>query len=238
MELFVEKNPSYISAAKLILAAAAPAQRLVKKPALTHLMCNAQAATILENDGYGREAALLREHLIWLDQGVSWADDGFRNLAHFFNPRSHKGLIGWTGAAQECTRYWNKAVQAWQKAHYTKAFFYLGAAGHLIQDLCVPHHAMGVLLDGHQDFEDWVSSCRDNYRVEHGGLYKRDAPPGEWLDSNARESVRHYHLVRSGSAAQRFHKATSVLLPRAQRTSAGFYLHFFHQMPQYVGLQK
>lgn len=122
MEVAVERVPTYISAAKIILSAAGPAQKLVKKPGLTHTMCNRQAHIILFKDGYNELAAIIDEFGLYLDKGVSWADEGFKNMAHFLNPRTLRGLHGWTDAARECSLYWNKAVRQWQQHNFEQLF--------------------------------------------------------------------------------------------------------------------
>ncbi len=37
--------------------------------------------------------------------------------------------------------------------------FYLGAALHLVQDMCVPHHSLGIIFDGHKEFETTPNLC-------------------------------------------------------------------------------
>lgn len=230
MDVYVERAPAYVSAAKIMLAAAAPAQRLIQKPVLTHLMCNRQAKIILVRDGYKDLAEIVDEFSLYLDKGVSWADEGFKNMSHFLNPRTLKGLYGWTDAARECSLYWNKAASCWHSANFEKAFFYLGAALHLVQDLCVPHHAMGIVFDGHQEYEDWVEINRDNFRVNDQGIYGLAESPGQWLKMNAAKAIRHYHNVKAGSPKCNYEKATWALLPRAQRVSAGFLHHFLKKV--------
>ncbi len=230
MEMYLEKSPTYISAAKLILAVAGPAQRLVHKPAMTHIFCIHQANTILQKDGHVEFSEILERYLPDLDKGVVWADKGFKNLSHFFNPISFKGLPTWTNAISECNLYWNQSITNWRNRNYEKAFFYLGAALHLVQDLCEPHHAMGILLDGHKTYEDWVEAKRENYSVELGGIYGLGKSPSDWIKSNATLAIRNYHLVRANSSDKNFHQATSILLPRTQQVTAGFLHHYLNKM--------
>ncbi|MHB9094541.1 MAG: zinc dependent phospholipase C family protein [Eubacteriales bacterium] len=226
MDVFVERAPAYVSAARIVFAAAGPAQKLVQRPALTHVMCNLQAKIILFKDGFGEFAEIVDEFALYLNKGVIWADQGFRNMSHFLNPRTLRGLYGWTDAARECGVYWNKAVKDWRRQNFEKAFFNIGAAIHLVQDLCVPHHAMGILFDGHQEYEDWAEANRDEYKVEENGIYELGKYPADWLRSNAIVAAKRYHLVRGNATEQNYHKATVTLLPRAQRVTAGF-LHYF-----------
>jgi len=105
LEVYVERSPAYVSAAKLILAAAGPAQRLVQKPALTHLTCNHQAKLILLADGHKEFAEIVDKYSLYMDKGVFWADQGFKNMSHFFNPRRSRGLYGWTNVAKGTTSH-------------------------------------------------------------------------------------------------------------------------------------
>lgn len=226
----MERAPAYVSAAKLLLAAAGPAQRLVQGPALTHFMCNRQAVKILGNDGHQEQAGIAGEFLSDLDKGVSWADQGFKNMSHFMNPGKNKGIYGWTDAVRECSLFWNKALHNWQNKNYENTFFYLGAAAHLVQDICVPHHAMGILFDGHQEYEAWVEENRHNYRVADLGVYGLGDSPGDWIRANSSFAVKHYNLVGASSGRQDYHKATQALLTRAQRVTAGFLNCFLRKM--------
>lgn len=226
LEVYIEKNPTYVSAFKILLAAASPAQRFIQTPVLTHFMINRQAGKILANDGHTKFAESVNYYSAFIDKGVSWADEGFKNMSHFINPKTQRGLYGWTNAARECSLYWNKAIRNWKEGEREKSFFYIGAAIHLVQDLCVPHHAMGILFDGHHDYEDWVKDNYKKYIVEKGGIYSQGDSPALWVRSNAEIAVKFFPMVRAGSNLANYHQATSVLLPRAQKVTAGF-LHYF-----------
>jgi len=229
----VEKAPAYVAAARIILAAAGPAQRLVQGPALTHFMCNRQALEILANDCRQKQAAIAREFLFDLDKGVSWADRGFKNMSHFMNPGTNKGIYGWTDAVRECSVFWNKALHSWQDRNYDKALFYLGAAAHLVQDVCVPHHARGILFDGHLEYEVWAEENRNNYKVTDQGIYDLGGSPVDWIRANSLFAVKHYCLVGVSFKRLEYHKATQALLTRAQRVTAGFLSCFFGKVGIY-----
>jgi phospholipase C len=130
----------------------------------------------------------------------------------------------------ECERHWKKAEEKWKSGDYERAFYYLGAAAHLVQDLCVPHHAWGFLFDGHQEYENWAEAYRENFRVWDGGVYDLIRVPSEWVRANAKLSRRYMPLVRHGAPEINYHRATAVLLPRAQRTTAGFMACFLSSM--------
>jgi phospholipase C len=220
------RNITYSTAGRVILATAAPVQRLLQRHSQTHDFCNLQAGHILDNDGYGDYAHILNKFLNHLNGGVKWADEGLRNTAHFYQPDLRKGLAGCRDARLECEYHWQKALKSWRIGKYERAFFYLGAAVHLVQDLCVPHHAKGILLDGHQEYEDWAEANSYKYRVWDEGIYYFGQHRFEWIQSNAELADGFMYLVSSGASQKDYNQATLVLLPQAQRTTAGFIAYF------------
>lgn len=224
------RNATYRTAGKVILTAVSPVQKLFSKQGLTHAFCNRQAINILYRDGFPGYAKIAGEFRQQLDQGVNWADEGFKNTAHFYRTDSGKGLPGCWDAGVECERHWQKAVGNWQAGRYERAFHYLGAAVHLVQDLCVPHHALGFLFDGHQEYEDWAEINSNKFRVWDRGKYEHDKTCFEWVKSNAEVAGKFMRLVRDGASERDFYRATAVLLPLAQRTTAGFIACFLNQM--------
>jgi phospholipase C len=88
--------------------------------------------------------------------------------------------------------------------------------------MCVPHHARGALFQGHKQFESWAEKHREFYAVDNHGLYNLD----NILISNAQVSVDLFSQVVSGDSNE-YHKALEVLLPLAQRSTAGLFQYFF-----------
>lgn len=224
------RNATYRTAGKVILTAVSPVQKLFNKPGLTHAFCNRQAINILDQDGFSGYAKIVEEFQQQLDQGVNWADEGFKNTAHFYRSDSGKGLPGCWDAGVECERHWQKAVWNWRAGRYERAFYYLGAAVHLVQDLCVPHHALGLLFDGHQEYEDWAEVNCYKYRVWGGGIYEHGRTCYDWVKANAESAQKYMPLVRDGVPESDYRRATTVLLPLAQRTTAGFIACFLNHM--------
>ncbi|TLM98380.1 phospholipase, partial [bacterium] len=224
------RNVTYRTAGMVIRTAVSPVQKLLNTPGRTHNFCNLQAQNILHNDGLPGYARIVEEFQQQLEQGVNWADEGLKNTAHFYLSDSEKGLPGCWDASVECERHWQKAVQKWKAGNYERAFYYLGAAVHLVQDLCVPHHAWGFLFDGHQEYEDWAEAHCDSYQVCNRGIYELGWSRSEWVRANAQLSRRYMPLVRHGVPESDYHRATAVLLPRAQRTTAGFIACFLSSM--------
>ncbi|MBE3587058.1 MAG: zinc dependent phospholipase C family protein [Thermoanaerobacteraceae bacterium] len=193
----------------------------------THVFCNEQGRLILFNDGHRECARFLSQFAICLNRGVTWADRGLRSTTHHFDPLRGRGVWAWANAIQKCRQYFERALLLWQRGRRGKAMFMLGAAVHLVQDACVPHHACCKLFDGHLEYEKWAKKRKHYYRVRSGGLYNLGATPEEWVRANALVAREYYHLVCASSNEEGYHQATEILLPRAQCSTAGFFLYFY-----------
>ena len=189
----------------------------------THIFCNQQGRIILAADGYKQVAQLFNRFSNELDKGVIWADRLWRSAAHHYDPVTGRGVWPWGNAAQKCTAYFKKAFILWRRGNHARAMFFLGAAAHLVQDACVPHHACCRMFDGHLDYEKWVKERKHHYQVNAGGLYNLGAAPAEWIAANACAAREYYLCVRRPGSDELYHRATAVLLVRAQRTTAGFF---------------
>ncbi|MEW6276443.1 MAG: zinc dependent phospholipase C family protein [Bacillota bacterium] len=216
-------------AAKKVLVLGDPIYGLVDSKGITHQFCNEQAIFILANDGFFKEAEILKKNLETVNRGACWADRGWKCLAHYLDPDTQKGLGPWPDAAQESKSYFAKALAWWQKGERTNTFFYLGALLHLIQDLCVPYHASAVPFAGHQDFEGWARKNRCVYRVKSDGIYDLAKEPEQWVYSNARIAKQFYRP--DGIKDRSFlHHTVGFLLPLAQRTTTGFIRYFLTKL--------
>lgn len=212
------------AAAKLILAATAPIQKLIDHGGATHLFINNQALTILQNDGYPKYTSFLKLNINYLNKGTLWADRGWKCFAHYYNPDTGEGLNPWPNAIDECEYYFRQALYFWQKKRHGKSVFFLGAAAHLVQDLCVPHHARCIAFNGHQKFEKWAMDNISKYKTDREGMYaiKNLA---EILKYNATVSSKLYYLVAKEDQ-RNYNLAATLLLPMAQRSTAGLF-HMF-----------
>ncbi|NMA52248.1 MAG: phospholipase [Peptococcaceae bacterium] len=203
--------------------------QMVKGASTTHVFNNIQGRQILLNDGYKKEAHLFNIFTDQLDCGVQWVDKGLKSCCHLYDPDSKSGMWLWPNAAEKCSELFNKAVSLWKKKNHPKSMFYLGAALHLVQDLCVPHHAVCNVLYGHQEFEDWSELRKYNYTVEDGGIYDISGKPEDWVAENARQAKKYFPLVK-GRSTENNHYTVAKLLPLAQRTSAGFLKFFYNHV--------
>jgi len=228
---YSEAGPStYGTTARLFLATTSPLQKLVDQPIeVVHSSCNHAAIQILKNDGWTKEGNLLAKYLEHINDGASWADKDWKNISHYYNPLTGLGLRGWPSAPEECSRYFMLAQSCFKRLYFEEAFFYLGAAVHLVQDLCVPYHSHNVVLSGHHRYEKWAENHVEDYQVFSGGLYQcKLQNPGEWVHLNARTSYDLFSLVKD-SSVKAYHLATGLMLPLTQRTTAGFFHYFLDQ---------
>lgn len=215
------------SALKTFLTGGTPIQKLFSEKGVTHLFCNRQGITILKNDGKKKHAHILGNHIDNLNRGVIWADKGWKCFSHYLDPKGNNGYGPYPNAKLECNYFFDKAVYFWLNNKKKKSMFFLGAAAHLVQDLCVPHHSAGAAFSGHNEYENWVRDNISSYQVSSGGIYNFYANSGEWVEHNANISRVYYPYVSFIRSSRSYDMATKVLLPLAQRTTAGFFSYFF-----------
>ncbi|MFZ5817731.1 MAG: zinc dependent phospholipase C family protein [Bacillota bacterium] len=216
---------------KLLLTAAIPFQGLVDRPSPTHGFINRQALAILRRDGRQREAAWLGWYLEPFIEGCDWADTGWKNIGHMYDPETGTGLRGWPSAPQMLREYWDQAERHLREGEMHRAAFCLGAASHLVQDLCVPHHAAARIFAGHKRFEAYARRYRHLFGAHEGGQYGMARTPEGWVLRNADYTRKYYsHCLTSDLEGIVIHRAVVDLLPRAQRTTAGFVAFFLSSM--------
>ena len=195
----------------------------------THVFINEQARQILFNDGYRKVAHFFSMFTGQLDSGVVWIDSGLKSVSHHYDPDTGSGIWFWPSAAEKCSEFFSRALQQWQSKRHARAVFFLGAAVHLIQDLCVPHHASCKVFGGHVDFEDWAGRRKSHYKVDSGGTYGISENPEGWVVENAGVAKGYYSQV-ADNLPEGYHRAAEALLPRAQQTTAGFLMLFYNRL--------
>ena len=214
----------------LVLTAISPLQTLIDQPGITHEFCNHQALHILRNDGFIQYADFFSQFEAELTLGVYWADKGWKNAHHYFEPCSGSGLWKFANAIENFNVYYHMASSAAARHDFKQAVFFLGAAAHLLQDLCVPHHARAKLFCGHQQYERWVQQCFAHYAVVSHGTYHESRPTPSLLLSNAHTAADFLDWVKNEGDETRFAEATDILLPLAQRTTAGLFWQFANKL--------
>jgi len=216
----------------------------------THQFIFEQARTILRNDGYVSYAEFLDSvepfsGLTYLQIMIKGSDENDGLIAareHYMDPMDHKGLlfISYQKSAGTLSQErFNEAVSHWQSGQYYDAIYDLGWAAHLVQDVCVPHHAWTTFLDWHSEYEDWVKNNHALYAVSSGGMYSFpsftdlqyytpkhyswvDASAYDWVDYNAHESIKHFLSVNS-------YAGTNVT------DAADPYIETIHPLPNNLG---
>jgi phospholipase C len=197
----------------------------------SHQFLNSQAIEILRNDGYEDYARILEYYINDLNKGVNWADIGWKNITHYFNPEKGKGMLKFANAIDETVLYFNKAARYWREGKFNRSMFYLGAAAHIVQDMCVPHHATNKVSSGHRRYEQWVRKRYTHYAVYEGGNYERFDSPPEFAIANAKIAFSYRDKVKLACTYKSYHKTTLVIVPLAQLSTA----EFFHYFLKHVG---
>jgi phospholipase C len=223
---------SVLAGAKVLLAMARPLQDIIDRPGVAHEFCNRQAVKILRTDGFDDCADILEQYMQQLNAGVYWADTGWKNVCHYYEPLTGKGLWHFKTALEEFDRYMMAAAGLMQDGKYGKSVFFLGAAAHLAQDLCVPHHARAKLFHGHKEYETWASRNFTSFAVAGEGSYSEKKLLRLWPLHNACQAADMLDMVDSGASESSYFQATQILLPLAQRTTAGLFKQFFDAVAQ------
>ncbi|HHY44219.1 MAG TPA: phospholipase [Firmicutes bacterium] len=205
-----------------------PFQKLLDKSGKTHRFLTELAVKVLTNDGYEEAAAFMKKRLDKIIKGNYWADSLWMNSTHHYNPRTKRGLWIWPGAADQIKNWFSLATSLWDK-DIEKSMFVLGACLHIVQDCCQPYHSNGRVFQGHQKYEKWVDKNKELFAVEEGGIYRLSETPEGWAIANAEFSAPYIDAV-SGPSEKAKMEATSLLIPRAIRTTAGFMLFFLEHV--------
>ena len=216
------------AASRALLVAATPLQGVIAPNRNTHCFINRQARIILAADGHEDLARLVRPLADDMDRGSYWADAGWKSMTHMYNPPRGGGVGAAPAAPVVCYLYSPPAGRGGRHGAARRTAFFLGAAAHVVQDLCVPHHACNRLLSGHSAFEALAEGTCQQHRAEEAGLYDLSDTPGGWVHRNA-ESAQPFMEPAAGGPVQML-EAISELLPRAQRTTAGFIEFCLRQM--------
>jgi Zinc dependent phospholipase C. len=195
-----------------------------------HKFINTQALEILKNDNFTDAYSFFSDYLFHLNAGVTWADQDFKSMGHFYNPFRGRGLYGNNSALTLGVEYYEKALQSWRDGSVEGAMFYLGAAIHLVQDMTIPQHANIKLLDSHKKFETFIKRTylqSPAFTVNKGGYYYMRCI-NEAIACNARNAIKIFaKLKRIEDEYKRFHTITKFILPLAQKSSAGCLMMFY-----------
>ena len=212
--------------AHLLLVTASPFQRFIDKPPLTHSFCNARAIDILAREAFLPCADFFSAYIKEINQGGFWADSQWKNIDHYLEPKTGRGIWPFGNALDTFQQYFARAVKDSRQGNRCKAAFFLGAASHLVQDMCVPHHARGRMFSGHQDYEIWAMKHYSEFAVEEGGVYRQGNNTADFIMKNACVTAELLDAVDADKGNAKYDLVTRVALPLAQRSTAGLFENF------------
>lgn len=132
-------------------------QQKLDRPGITHVLLVKKALANFQAK-HPLGAHHLAPYLEQISRGVLWADCDWKNCNHYYHPKLERGLWLFSNAASECAFYYTSAVKEWKAGRKERAALLLGAAAHLLQDVCVPFHTIPKLLLGHRDFEEYAEA--------------------------------------------------------------------------------
>ena len=212
----------------------APIKRsIIKTDCEVHLFIQENALNILKVNGYEEEYEFFNRYKTQINQGLVWADQDFKSYHHFYNPKLQKGKFGYDDNAMTVTKsYYNRAIKYLSLGYYERAMFYFGAACHIVQDLTIPQHAKGKLLDNHRQFELYVKA---NYKkmkrftTEESPIILKSI--GQYVDYNASLGLDLDYMYRDiDNLTTRFYLTAVKAITIAQRTSAGCMLMLYNSV--------
>ena len=206
---------------------------IIKTTCEVHLFIQENSIDILKNEGYEKEYKLFKEYLPQINQGLVWADQDFKSYHHFYNPKEGKGKYGYDDNAMTVAKsYYNKAIKYYVIDNYERSMFFFGAACHIIQDLTIPQHAKGRLLDNHRQFEVYIKS---NYKKIK--RFKSHEKPiilnsiEEYADHNSMNALSIDYMYRNITDLNtRFYLTAVKSITLSQKTTAGCMIMFFEDL--------
>lgn len=212
----------------------APIKRsIIKTDCEVHLFIQENALNILKVNGYEEEYEFFNRYKAQINQGLVWADQDFKSYHHFYNPKLQKGKFGYDDNAMTVTvSYYNRALKYLSLGNYERSIFYLGAACHIVQDLTIPQHAKGKLLDNHRQFEIYVKA---NYKKMK--RFKTEDKPillnsiEEYVDNNSNLGLDLDYMYRDlTDLTTKFYLIAIKSITVSQRTTAGCLLMFYNDI--------
>ena len=198
-----------------------------------HLFIQNNALDMLKNSGYKNEYRFFKEYLTQMNQGLVWADQDFKSYHHFYNPIEGKGKYGYEeNAMTVAVNYYNKALKYFKEDNFSKSMFFFGAACHIIQDLTIPQHAKGRLLDNHRQFEVYV---KENYkkikRFKSGDIPLILDSIEEYADHNSMHALNIDYMYKNiNDINTKFYLTAVKSLTLSQKSTAGCMIMFFKDL--------
>ncbi|MBW9169781.1 zinc dependent phospholipase C family protein [Clostridium estertheticum] len=207
-------------------------KRIMKTHCIVHKFINIQAIEILKNKGYREVHTFYKSYVKELNNGVTWADQDFKSSNHFYHHITGTGLYGFSNALTEFNKYYKCALRFVEAGDLRQALFYFGAACHLIQDATVPQHVNNKLLKNHRNFELWIiGRLMSDYSFPiFNEIIKQDNIE-DYIKNNATFAsdiyISHVHIKNK---EERYRKVSTLIVQRAQKTTAGLMLNFYNEI--------
>lgn len=225
----------------LILKFADPYKKLfIQTQCKVHIFNNNQAFRLLRQYKYLEVYYLLKPYFKSINRGSVWADQSFKSTSHFYNPKTKRGMFGYSNALKLTEDYYEKALHYYIVKDYSKSMFYLGACVHIIQDLTIPQHVSIRLLDHHRSYENFVKYTYDlvkDYRSTDPPILLPDVKT--YLEYNARLALKiDATYKKTHPLKMRFFKMSLSSLPLAQSTTAGCFILFVEDLKKYHDVMK
>lgn len=198
-----------------------------------HIFIQSNALEILKNEGYLRQYKFFENYLPQINKGLVWADQDFKSYHHFYNPYLKRGKFGYEeNALTLINKYYNKSIKFFALNKLELSLFYFGAACHILQDLTIPQHAKGKLLDNHRQFEIYVKNnymSISRFKAKDGMIKKNSIE--EYVNYNSKQAISYDKMYESvNSLKNKFYMLSTKCLPLAQKTTAGFLIMFFDEI--------
>jgi len=225
---------AYATALSNTFKIVAPIKRsIIKSDCEVHIFIQKQALNILKVNGYENEYNFFMKYIYNINNGLVWADQDFKCYHHFYNPKAQRGKFGYEENAMTLSSsYYNRALEYLKLGDYEKSMFYLGAACHIVQDLTIPQHAKGKLLDNHRNFELYVRANYKNnnkFRTEEKAIYFNRIE--DYIDYNSRIAIKlDYMYGNITNLTTKFYLTAVKAITLSQRTTAGCLIMFYNDM--------
>ncbi|MBC5997534.1 phospholipase [Romboutsia ilealis] len=212
----------------------APIKRnIIKTDCEVHIFIQENALNILKVNGYQLEYEFFEMYMPQINKGLVWADQDFKCYHHFYNPKLQKGKFGYDDNALTVAKsYYDRSIKYLSIGNYERAMFYFGAACHIVQDLTIPQHAKGKLLDNHRQFEVYVKS---NYKKMK--RFKTEDKPillnsiDSYIEYNANLGLNLDYMYRNiTDLTTKFYLTAIKAITVSQRTTAGCMLMLYDEL--------
>ncbi|NHJ46976.1 MAG: hypothetical protein FK733_04230 [Asgard group archaeon] len=167
--------------------------------------------------------------------------DYYKQWGHYWNPYLHIGLYGNPGAPYHAKNYFEKAINYYlglgiYPVDKSEAYYNLGHAIHLLQDVTVPHHANLDPFGKHSDYEYFCDVRYKDGEIDFPiyGTYEGqkdwngNISVEGWIHQAALLAYPYYNIIES--SPYNYHlwiDTATFLMGKAVELTAGFIFYFW-----------